>query len=111
MVSEVIAEQKSTNNLDSPGGKLNSLGYFIATTTKKEKRFRFKINVIKGPQCSHLLSRNVATAMGLIKRMEEIRALAQTSHSCLNNIGKLKIKPIKITLREGAVPYSVTSAR
>uniref|UniRef100_A0A3B3XMK2 ribonuclease H n=1 Tax=Poecilia mexicana TaxID=48701 RepID=A0A3B3XMK2_9TELE len=87
------------------------MGYFIATTMRKGKRFRFKVNVIKGPQCSHLLSRNVAVAMGLIKRMEEIRAPAQISESCPDEIGRLKIKPVKITLREGAAPYSVTTAR
>lgn len=102
--------RKPTNKLDSPGGKLNCLGYFIATTTRKDKRFRFKVNVIRSPQSSHLLSRNVAAAMGLIKRMEEIKA-TQTIDSYPDDIGKLKIKPIKITLREDAVPYSVTTAR
>ncbi|XP_016519232.1 uncharacterized protein K02A2.6-like [Poecilia formosa] len=103
--------RKPINKLESPGGKLNCMGYFIATTMRKGKRFRFKVNVIKEPQCSHLLSRNVAVAMGLIKRMEEIRAPAQISESCPDEIGRLKIKPVKITLREGAAPYSVTTAR
>lgn len=53
----------------------------------------------------------MAVAMGLIKRMEEIGAPAQISESCPDEIGRLKIKPVKITLREGAAPYSVTTAR
>lgn len=59
-----------TNKLESPGGKLNCMSYFIVTTMRKGKRFRFKVNVIKGPRCSHLVSCNV---------VEEIRASAQIS--------------------------------
>ncbi|CAL9695394.1 unnamed protein product [Knipowitschia caucasica] len=103
--------RRPANKLESPGGKLNCVGYFIATTMRKEKRFRFKVNVIKGSQSSHLLSRNVAVAMGLIKRIEEIKASEQIIDSCPNEVGKLNVKPIKIALKENAVPYSVTTAR
>ncbi len=61
-------------SVDSPGGKLNCTGHFTATTIGKGKKFRFKVNVIKGSHGSHLLSRNVAIAMGLVKRTEELKS-------------------------------------
>lgn len=72
--------KKTVNKLDSPGGKLICLGHFVATTIRKEKRFRFKVNVTRGSH-SHLLSRNVASAMGLIKRVEEINTTVQLKDS------------------------------
>lgn len=93
--------------LDSPGGRLSCLGYFIANAKQKQKQFRFKVHVLSGDG-SHLLGRNVAVAMGLVKRIAEIKqqkALQPTE------VGTLNVKPVKITLKEGAVPYSVTTAR
>lgn len=74
--------------LDSPGRKLNCIGYFIATIMRKGKRFRFQIKVIKGSQRSHLLSRNVAGAVCLIKHIEEIKASEQISDSSPDEIEK-----------------------
>lgn len=103
--------RKQARRLESPGGTLDCMGHFIATTVWKEKRFRFKVNVLKGSHSSHLLSRNVAAAMGLIKRIEEIKSAEQLKDPYPTEVGKLNIKPIKITLKEDATPYSVTTAR
>ncbi len=69
------------------------------------------MNVTRGPHSSHLLSRNVAVAMGLIKHIKEIKTSVQLKDSCPSDVGKLKIKPIKISLKEDVVPYSVSTAR
>lgn len=69
--------RKQARRLESPGGTLDCMGHFIATTVWKKKRFRFKVNVLKGSHSSHLLSRNIAAAMGLIKRIEEIKSVGQ----------------------------------
>lgn len=58
--------------LDSPGGRLSCLGCFIAKTQINQKQFKFKVHVIRGDG-NHLLGRNVAVAMGLVKRIGEIR--------------------------------------
>ncbi|KAK9537909.1 hypothetical protein VZT92_005484 [Zoarces viviparus] len=49
--------------------------------------------------------------MGLVKRIEEIKSTEYLSEASPADIGRLKIKPIKIRLQEDAVPYSVTTAR
>lgn len=68
------------------------------------------MNVLKGSHSSHLLSRNVAAAMGLIKGIGEVKS-TEIKDPQPEEVGKLNIKPIKITLKEDAVPYSVTTAR
>lgn len=68
------------------------------------------MNVIKDSHSSHLLSRNLAAAMGLIKRIGEVKS-TEIKDPHPEEVGKLNIKPIKITLKEDAVPYSVTTAR
>ena len=102
---------QQARKLESPEGTLDCMGHFIATTVWKEKRFRFKVNVLKGSHSSHPLSRNVAAAMGLIKRIVEIKSAEQLKDPYPEEVGKLNIKPIKVTLKEDAIPYSVTTAR
>lgn len=72
---------------------------------------RFKVNMNKASQGIHLLSHNVAATMGLMKLMEEIGASEQISESFPNGVGEVEIKPIRITFRERALPYSVMTAR
>ena len=64
--------KKVSTALDSPGDRLNCLGYFTANTQRNQKQFRFKVHVISGDG-SHLLGRNVALAMGLVKRIAELK--------------------------------------
>jgi hypothetical protein len=75
---------------------------------RKKKPFRFKLHVIRGDG-SHLLGRNVAVAMGLVKRIAELKE--QNTPYLSSDVGLLKVKPVKITLKEDAVPYSVSTAR
>ena len=64
---------------------------------RKKKPFRFKLHVIRGDG-SHLLGRNVAGAMGLVKRIVELKE--QNNPYPSSDVGLLKIKPVKITLKE-----------
>ena len=48
-------------------------------------------------------------AMGLVKRIVELKETNNPYPS--SDVGLLKIKPVKITLKEDAVPYSVSTAR
>lgn len=56
-----------------------------------------------GSAVNNLLGREASVAMGLVKRLEELKSSAPT------DIGLLKI--IRISLKDNAVPYSVTTAR
>lgn len=92
-------------DFDSPGGKLDGLGQFTALTKYKGQQYKFTVHVVKTASCSNLLGRAVAAAMGLVKRVDEIQGAFDT------DVGLLKIKPVKICLRDDAVPYSVNTAR
>lgn len=90
---------------NSPGGRLESLGLFTTLTKYRGQQYRFNIHVIKTANGSDLLGRNVAVAMGLVKRVDEVQSTFGA------DLGLLKIQPVKICLREDAVPYSVNTAR
>ena len=47
--------------------------------------------------------------MGLVKRIAELKE--QNTPYLSSDVGLLKVKPVKITLKEDAVPYSVSTAR
>ncbi len=90
--------------LDSPGGALKTVGYFTACTLHRQKKHIFTVYVATGPTVNNLLGRETAIEMGLVKRVEQVstaRGHAET----------LKTDPVKIHLKEGAVPYAVHSAR
>ena len=74
-------------------------------TKYKGQQYKFNIHVIKTANGSSLLGRNVAVAMGLVKRMEEVQSTFGA------DLGLLKIKPVEIRLRDDAVPYSINTAR
>ena len=90
---------------DSPGGRLDCLGLFTTITKYRGQRYKFNIHVIKTANGSNLLGRNVAVAMGLVKRVEEVQSTFGA------DLGLLKVKPVRIRLRDDAVPYSITTAR
>lgn len=61
--------------------------------------------MIKTANGSNLLGRTVVVAMGLVKRVDEIKGTFGAV------VGLLKLKPVKIRLRDDAIPFSVTIAR
>ena len=62
----------------------------------------FRVVVVK-TNGENLLSRTVATKLGLIKRIDEI--------SAFSGLGTLKGEPVRITLKDGAQPYSIATPR
>ena len=94
----------SQTKLMSPGGKLISSGEFIASTSYKGTKFRFRIIVVDQPT-NCLLSRGAASKMGMVTRLEEISA------DLFGSSGLMKTAPVKIQLREDAVPHCVSSCR
>ncbi|KAL6470492.1 hypothetical protein MHYP_G00216110 [Metynnis hypsauchen] len=95
-----------TNTLQSPGGTVATRGQFLAklkaNISGQLRNCCFRVVVVK-TNGENLLSRTVATRLGLIKRIDEI--------STFSGIGTLKGEPVKITLKEGAEPYSIATPR
>lgn len=98
----VLAENNT--NLHSPGGRLDCLENFDASVKYSGQQYKFTIHAIRS-QGSDLLGRNVAVAMGLVKRLNEVQGTYDTE------LGLLKVAPVKIRLKEDATPYSVSTAR
>ena len=61
--------------------------------------------VIKGRKWANLLARDVATKMGLVIRVDKIH------HDLCKDIGLTKMMPLKIHLRDNAVPHSMYITR
>lgn len=91
--------------LDSPGGKLTTIGTFIAPIVHRNTKYRFRVYVVDGNSGNCLLSRSVASSLGLVQRVEEIR------EHVFGRTGLLKCDPVKIKLRDDAEPYSLNTAR
>lgn len=89
---------------DSPGGRINCLGQFETTTEYKDKKFKFTIHVMEGDTVNNLLSREQAIEMGLVKRIEQVRA-------AFGEQGTIKTELVKINLKENAEPYAVHTSR
>ena len=101
--------QPVRRGMDSPGGMMDCLGKFSTTVTYNGGQYQFNIYVIKGQRHTCLLGRQVSKTLGLLQRVEEVSN--NVSDNVFGTTGLLKCEPAKITLKEGAVPYCVTTAR
>lgn len=95
--------------LDSPGGELLCLGRFNATASHKGKDYPFTAYVVRGRRVNNLLSRALSVRMNLVRRVDELKCIP--SHLTHSEHATLKTEPVKIQLREDAVPYAVHTAR
>lgn len=92
--------------LDSPGGELLCLDRFDATIKHKGRDYPFTAYVVRGHRVNNLLSRILAVRMNLVRRVDEVQSNA--SHlQAYGEHGTLKTEPVKIELRDDAVPYAV----
>ena len=91
--------------LHSPGGKLKIIGQFNTDTVFKSQRYYFRIFVVDA-NCNNLLSRSVATTMGLVKLINDV-----SDSQVFGDLGIMKTDPVKICLKDGAVPYSINAPR
>ena len=90
--------------LISPGGPLKCIGMFHAKTYYKSVEYRFRVHVVQGSH-SNLISRSVANTMGLVVKVDDVRK------DVFGKYGRVNGPPVKITLRDDAKPYCVTTAR
>lgn len=97
--------QPVQTKLTSPGGPLTCIGQFLAKT-KVQNLYIYRVIVTKSTTSDNMLARGVAVKMGLIKRTDEVQEINEPA-----SIGLLKCKPVKIVLKDSAVPYSVSTAR
>lgn len=95
-----------TSKIDSPGGEVDHKGQFLAKTKVMKgsvtKDCYFRVIVAKST-CDNLLSRSVATYLGLIQHIGEVGVYGE--------LGLLKGDPVKIVLKENVQPYSVAAPR
>lgn len=95
----------TVSSLHGPCGHIETLGQFNAETVHKGETYNFRLCVIKTQFGSCLLQREVACALGLVKRLEAISDV-------FGDFGLLKnCEPIKIKLKADAVPYSLAAPR
>ena len=98
--------------LNSPGGKVDTVGEFIANVTRSGQgqgpvTYRFRVVVVPSSAGANLLARLVSEAMGLVKRLEEV----DIHDNIFGSAGLLKTEPVKLTLKDNAKPYCVTTVR
>ena len=93
----------SATILSTPAGVLKHSGYFMNKFTVRGCTYSHRVFVVQGLK-RNLLSGNVADKMGLVKRLHEIKQKSP-------DYGKIKCPPVKIKLKEDAVPYSVNVPR
>lgn len=92
--------------LQSPGGPVESIGQFIARAGIAEQQAPVRIIVVPDRYApSNLLSRDASVRLKLIQRLDQV------DDSVYGSIGKLKTKPVHITLKENAIPYAVVTPR
>uniref|UniRef100_A0A3P9QH08 ribonuclease H n=1 Tax=Poecilia reticulata TaxID=8081 RepID=A0A3P9QH08_POERE len=93
----------------SPGGEVYCVGKFLATSQFKGQKYRFWVTVIKGPYAHNLLGGSIPRRMGLVRRINNINT--DLLGDVFGEIGLLKCDPVKIELKAGAEPYSLTTPR
>ncbi|XP_025089823.1 uncharacterized protein LOC112561503 [Pomacea canaliculata] len=91
--------------LKSVGGVLKCDGQFITTTRIHDQLHVLKVFVVQAIT-ENLLSREAASRLGLVKRIEAVNAL-------FGKLDKTPVQcpPVKIILKENIEPYSVHAAR
>lgn len=105
--NQPIALKSPSVPLMGPGGKLDCIGTFRAETQLKGKHYTFPVHVINGITGNNLLSRSVAEQMNLIQKVDRV----EVDPGVFGSFGLLKCDPVKITVREDAQPYCLTTAR
>lgn len=96
--------------LDSPGGELLCLGRFDATIKHKGRDYTFTAYIVRGHRVNNLLSRTLSVKMNLVRWVDEVQS--NGSHlQAYGEHGTLKTEPVKIELKDDAVPYAVHTAR
>ena len=89
--------------LNSPGGRVQVIGQFIARSEHQDKPCRFRVVVAKVR--NNLLSREVSEALGLLQRNQD--EVDEEN----DKAGLMKTEPTIIQLKANATPYKVCTPR
>lgn len=101
---------RCTARLFSPGGEVRVAGEFLASVGSENKdQPRLRV-VVVSDDCarSNLLSRTAAVRLGLIQRPSNV---AEIDDSLFGDCGRLKAPPVRIVLKENAIPYAIPVPR
>lgn len=107
--SPKLIKSQKTQLVTSPGGEVQCVGKFLATTQFKGQKYKYWVTVIRGPYAHNLLGGSVAKRMGLVKRIDSIDT--GMLGDVFGDIGLLKCEPVKIELKADAEPYILTTPR
>ena len=91
-------------SLMSPVGQVESAGEFIAHTKLGNDVYNF-CAIVLTQEGNNLLSRDVATKMNLVTRIQEVH------NGIFGEMGLMKTTEVKIHVDPNAVPYSVATGR
>ena len=91
--------------LNTPAGALNVIGKFDTDVAHKTKFYKITIHVIESASVNCLLSRSDAFNMGILKFVAEI------NEDLFSDYGLMNCDPVRIKLKDDAVPYHLHSPR
>ena len=94
-----ILDNSGTQRLVSPGGEVSTLGQFVTDVRYRDKHYTMRLFVTNG-QSNNLLARSAVEQLGLVKQIQEV-------DRSFDYLGLMKTKPVKIILKENAVPFNV----
>ena len=99
---------QSFAKITSVGSEVRVCGVFEGEVEFKDKLISDKFYVVDTAMCHNLLSRSASCALGIVH-------FADHANADLNDVfgttGLMQTPGISIELREGAVPFAVTTAR
>ena len=96
--------EKPFIKLISPGGRLECKGFFTTGIVHKNQSHKVNIYVATSPHVNNLLGGSEAIRMGL-------HEVVNGYDDVFGDIWLMKSAPVKIKLRQDAVPYSMTTSR
>ena len=95
-------------HLQSPGGRVNPLGFFYANLRHNKNKKRVRIYVVEGNRVDNLLSRSTACGLKLVQRLDKVE---HVNNEPTKPFAKLNCTPVKLRLIDNAQPYSIHAAR
>ncbi len=77
----------------------------------KGQSYPFSACVVHGYKVNNLLSRTLSADMNLVRRVEEANRVTSEHYETFSEHGTLKTDPVKIQLKDSALPCAVHTAR
>ena len=96
-------DNSDTERLVSPGGEVSTLGQFMENVRYGDRQYKMRL-FITNSQSNNLLARSAIEQLGLVKQLQEV-------DRSFDDLGLMKTKPVKIILKENAMPFNVCAPR